>query len=54
MWIQINAATPTDRDTIYNTVKEFVPTETVPGIYNFERWVKDNTCQLSYIQPAVS
>lgn len=52
MWIQINAATPTDRDTIYNTVKEFVPTETVPGTYNFERWVKDNTCQLSYIKSA--
>lgn len=52
MWIQINDADPTDRDTIYNTVKEFVPTETVPGTYNFERWVKDNTCQLSYIQSA--
>ena len=52
MWIKIDAANPTDRDTVYNTIEEFVPTETVPGIYNFERWVKDNTCQLSYIQSA--
>ncbi|HKL96344.1 MAG TPA: T9SS type A sorting domain-containing protein, partial [Paludibacteraceae bacterium] len=35
------------------TAKAFTPpTGMVPGTYDFERWVKDNTCQLSFIQSA--